>query len=249
MDSQEARIYLAVAITVILLGIIIVYFTLSVIRQQRKNLELQKENAIAEINAMEKERARIANDLHDEIGPVLSVVKFQVDAIEDIDPEEKELLKQASESLDSLIGRMREVANNLMPSALHRKGLIPAIKEFVSKANSGGKTKVTFLEAGTIFTEGSKSINIYRIIQEIVNNCLKHADAKVLEINMTQKNGMITILCKDDGRGFDLDRIEESSTGIGLKSLRNRSQMMGGNMQVETKIGKGSAFLFEIPQT
>ena len=123
MDAQEARIYMAVIITVVVLGIIIGYFAISVIRQQRRNMELQKANALAEISAMERERARIAIDLHDDVGPVLSVIKFRVDNANVSDAEEQEELKKASAQLDEVIARMREVSNNLMPSVLQRKGL------------------------------------------------------------------------------------------------------------------------------
>src|SRR5438477_5729337 len=112
--------------------------------QQRRNLELQKANALAEISAMEKERARIAADLHDALGPVLSVIKFRVDHVELLDKEEKAELAKASKQLDELIGHMREVANNLMPSALQRKGLIAAVEEFIQNVGKTNGLEIHF---------------------------------------------------------------------------------------------------------
>src|ERR1051325_216225 len=129
MDSQEARIYTVILIISVTLGFIIAYFIVSIIRQQRRNMRLQKANILAEIAAMEKERMRIAADLHDDLGPILSVIQFQVDNVEGVQGEEKQQLIEASRHVDSLIGRVREIANNLMPSALHRKGLMTAIEE------------------------------------------------------------------------------------------------------------------------
>ena len=247
MDAKEARIYIAIIITVIVLMIILIYFAASIVRQQRRNMELQRENILAEILAMEKERARIAADLHDDIGPVLSVVKFQVDSINVTDKEDKEQLAKASEHLDSLIDRMRAIANNLMPSALHRKGLVTAVQEFISKVEDTGGLLIHFTSPENLVLPEEKSINIYRSIQEVVHNCLKHGKAKNLEISFEQKNGQLRILCRDDGTGFDYAKMSRESTGMGLRSLKNRTEIIGGTMVVESKPGKGTAFLFEIP--
>lgn len=249
MDGTEARIYITIIVAVILLGIIIGYFAVSVIRQQRRNLELQKANALAEITAMEKERARIAADLHDDLGPLLSVIKFQVDHVELVDKDEKEQLTKASEHLDGLIGRMREVSNNLMPSALRRKGLVTAVQEFISKAEeASGTLHVDFhCNAELNHLPEEKSINIFRAMQEVVHNCMKHAKATHMQIDFEQKNGTLKIMCRDNGVGFDYAQMSRESGGIGLRSIRNRTEIMGGSLIVESKQGKGSVFLFEIP--
>jgi signal transduction histidine kinase len=196
---------------------------------------------------MEKERARIAADLHDDLGPVLSVIKFQVDHVQSVDEDEKELLAKTSEQLDGLIDRMREVANNLMPSALRRKGLIVAIEEFIRKAEASGNLRIDFTCHENLVLAEEKSINIYRAIQELVHNCLKHANATSMKISFEQKNGLLKILCIDNGVGFDYVKMSKESNGIGLSSLKNRTEIMGGSMVVESKRGKGTAFLFEIP--
>lgn len=247
MDAQEARIYVAIIISVIVVGVIIIYFALSVIRQQRRNLELQKANALAEITAMEKERARIAADLHDDLGPVLSVIKFRVDHVELVEEEEKRELEKASAQLDDVIARMREVANNLMPSALQRKGLVTAISEFISNAEGGSGVRILFDHPDMPGVDENKSINIYRIVQEVVHNCLKHAKASRLDIHFGLRQEMLTITCRDNGVGFDPVKTSRESEGIGLRSLRNRTAMMDGNLTIETKKGKGTIFLFEIP--
>ena len=247
MDAKEANTYIAIIIGVILIGIIILFFAISIIRQQRRNMELQRAAIYLEISAMEKERSRIAADLHDDLGPLLSVIQFQVDHVESVDPEEKELLNKASGQLDGLIGRLREVANNLMPSALQRKGLVAAIREFVNKTEGTANLKIEFTCYDTVTLSEDKGINVYRAIQEVVHNCIKHADAKLLEIKVEQSNGMLSILCKDDGWGFDYTKQSKESSGMGLRSLKNRTEIVGGNLTIESKIGKGTAHLFEIP--
>ncbi len=247
MDPQEARIYFAVIAAVLVVGIIIGYFAVSVIRQQRRNLELQKANALAEISAMEKERARIAGDLHDDVGPVLSTVKFRIDYAVSVESGAKEELAIASQQLDDLSARMREVANNLMPSALLRKGLVGAVKEFAVNASESSGIAISFIAPDNIRISEEKGVNIYRIIQEIVHNSLKHADAKLIEIIFTDKGDDLEILCRDNGNGFDYSSMIGESGGLGLRSISNRTDIMGGKLRVESKPGKGTAFLFTIP--
>lgn len=247
MDTREAKIYIAIIITVIVLGIIISFFAISIIRQQKRNLALQKANILSEISAMEKERSRIAADLHDELGPVLSVIKFQVDyAVQSEQVERGELIK-ASEQLDEMIDKMREIANNLMPSALQRKGLITALEEYISKVEGAGKLQIELEYPDHPDLGEDKAIHVYRAVQEVIHNCVKHAKAGKMSIRFERKNGYLTIVCRDDGTGFDYAKLSKESKGIGLYSLKNRTELMGGSLVVESEPGKGTAFLFEIP--
>jgi two-component system, NarL family, sensor kinase len=247
MDSQEARIFIAIVIAVLVLAAIIIYFAISMIRQQRRNLELQKANVLAEISAMEKERARIAADLHDELGPVMSVIKFRVDDASQSDKVEQEQLSKASEQLDGLIGRMREIANNLMPRALQRKGLVTAVDEYISKMQDTVKIKFSFEHPDKVELPEDKAIHVYRALQEVIHNCIKHSGADTMEIRMEKKPASVSIFCRDNGKGFDHEKIGHEATGIGLGSLKNRTEILGGTMILESKPGKGTAFLFDIP--
>lgn len=244
MDAQEARIFTAVVITAIVIGVIIGFFALSVIRQQRRNLALQKANILAEIKAMEKERSRIAADLHDELGPVLSVIKFKVDLASQHTHPDKEQLDSASVQLDEMIAKMREISNDLMPATLARKGLLVAVEEFISKIESISPLKIVFEHPALIEVPEHFVIHLYRVLQEVIHNTVKHAKASRMEIRMEQLPGKLKVLCRDDGEGFDTTL---PGTGMGLLSLRNRTELLGGTMTTESKLGKGSAFLFEIP--
>jgi signal transduction histidine kinase len=247
MDAHEARIYTAIIIAGLVLGVIVIYFVISIIRQQKRNLELQRASILAEISVMENERKRIAADLHDDLGPILSVIKFQVDNVNALNEEDKQQLVKTSEQLDILIRQIREIANNLMPSALQRKGLITAAEEFFSKAGEAGDLEIEFTHPENLILPEEKSINIYRAIQEIVHNCTKHAHATKIEVKFERKNSTFSVFCRDNGRGFDYQKMIKESTGIGLKSLKNRIEMMGGTLTVDSKPGKGTIFLFEIP--
>jgi two-component system NarL family sensor kinase len=247
MDPQEARIYTAVTISCLVIGAIILYFFISIIRQQRRNLELHKQNILAEITILERERARIAADIHDDLGPILSVIKFNIDNVQAADEKETAQLEKASIYIDDLVTRIRKIARNLMPTALERKGLIVAVDEFVGQISDASSLSITFLHELIPDLEQQKAINIFRIVQEMAHNTIKHAHAKELLIQISALDGCIRLLFRDNGQGFDYEKALKESKGLGLRSLKGRTEIMGGNLIVESKEGVGSAFLFEIP--
>jgi two-component system, NarL family, sensor kinase len=247
MDSQEARIFTAIIIAGILIGIIILYFAVSIIRQQKRNLELQRKQILAEISAMERERTRIANDLHDGIGPLLSVIKFSIDGMECKEAEDTEQLKKATRQIDEVMEQMRGIAVDLMPNALLRKGLATAASEFLSKIEGTTGMHTRFFNQLSSPISREKSINIFRILQEAVHNAVKHAGASELVVSLEEKKESIFLLIKDNGRGFDYKEKKEAGNGFGLSSIKSRVELMKGSMRVESKEKIGSAFLFQIP--
>jgi len=247
MDTQEARIYAAIVISAIVIGIIIFYFFFSIVRQQKRNSQLQNTIILSEISALEKERARIAADLHDELSPLLSVVKFQVEHTEAENDEGKLQLAKAGAHLDDILKQVRDIANDLMPGTLLRKGLVEAVQEFISRVSESRHLDISFTYPPGLELPQQVSINMYRAIQELIHNCFKHAKADQVEIIIEKKKDTLSLLCRDNGKGFDYEEKLLDSKGIGLTSLKNRASLMGGSLIVESKKDKGSAFLFEIP--
>ena len=248
MDPQETTLFTAIIIAGVVLGIIIIFFAISIVSQQRRNLELSKQAILAELTAMEKERSRIAQDLHDDVGPILSVVKFQVDSVAPPSEDDAVQLKAASQHLDLLIDRMREIAKDLMPSALIRKGLVASVEEFAQSVTSSKGIEVVFTRCSDLIDiSKEKSLNIYRLLQESVHNSLKHASATRIDIDLQRQGNTLLLLCRDNGSGFDYNTTLQESTGLGLRSLRGRVEIMGGTLKAESKKGVGTAYLFLIP--
>jgi two-component system NarL family sensor kinase len=245
MDAQETGVYTAAVITTVVIGGNILYFIISSIRRQKRNLRLQKQNILAEISAIEKDRSRIAYDIHDELGPVLSSVKLMVNTFELKDTDDKLQVEKINDNIDRALTRIREISYNLMPAVLLRAGLITALKEYVNNFSSLGLR--IYLDApDTLTLSESKSINIFRIVQEITHNTIKHAKASSLEIDFIIEKNKLIILLKDDGIGFEQKEIAKQA-GLGLKSLQSRTQLMNGRMYCESKKGNGTEFIFEIP--
>ena len=247
MDAHEATIYSAILITGVIIGIIIIYFIVSIIRHQRRNIELYKSKIVAEIATLEKERARIASDLHDELGPILSSIKFKINSIDINNEEDKFQLEKASTHIDDIIHRMREISNGLMPNTLLRKGPVFAVEEFINQIIKTDKLLIEFKHYDIPEIPREKAIHLYRIIQEIIHNTVKHARAGKLKIELKSVNGSLVLLSEDNGAGFDYPAASKEHYGLGLRNLLSRTELLEGSMFVDSKPGKGTKFTIEIP--
>lgn len=246
MDAGQTNIFTAILISCILLGVIISYFIFSITRQQRRNLELHRMNILAELNAMERERTRIAADLHDELGPLLAVIKFKINSVESADPSDQKELAKASSHVDDLIKRIREISANLMPSALARKGLIIALQEFISNV-SHAALHITFKYSELPELNQEQKINIYRIVQEIVHNTIKHAKAGELVVDLSARQNVVVLMATDNGIGFNPAGAGNESDGLGLRNLNSRTELMRGKFAIDSQPEKGTTYYFEIP--
>jgi signal transduction histidine kinase len=229
------------------LGLIIVAFVITVIRQQGHNLKLQQQYALSEISIMEKERARIGTDIHDELGPLLSVIKFRISSIQTNNAEDRSEMNIANQQLDDAIRKMRTIANNLVPVILQRKGLIIAIEQFLDEVESASKLKIKFMHDLNSVIPEQMSLNVYRIIQELVHNCIKHAKASSGEIALKEEDGSLLINYNDNGVGFEHEEKLNDTDGIGLRSIRNRAELMSGKIKVHSSKDEGTTYKITIP--
>ena len=246
MDEKEASFYTAVLIICAVVGVIIAYFIISIIRQQRRSLRLYKQSIHTEITTLEKERTRMAADLHDEVGPVLAAVKLKLNSLDIHNPEDQEEVVSTNRQIDQLLKRMREISFDLMPNSLIRKGLPVAIGEFIEYCGKSSPLQIRYeFEPVTLTQE--QSINLYRIIQEIIHNTIKHAGATELVIRLKKEKKCILLSTEDNGIGFSYENKSREASGLGLRNLLSRAEMIGGKMFFESKKGKGTTYIFEIP--
>jgi two-component system, NarL family, sensor kinase len=246
MDAKEASFYTGVLIVCGVVGVIIIYFIVSIIRQQRRSVRLYKQSLLTEITTLERERSRMASDLHDEVGPILAAVKLRINSLDIHNKTDQEEVEKTNEQIDNLLKRMREISFDLMPTSLTRKGLAAALTEFIEYCS-----KDSFLEINFQFTEiqltQPQAINLYRIIQELIHNTIKHAEASELLIELRQEKNKIILATRDNGKGFSYDEKSNEAKGLGLQNLLRRSEILGGKMFFESKKGKGTTYIFEIP--
>jgi len=246
MDEKEATFYTAVLIICAVLGIIIAYFVVSIIRQQRRSLALYKQSIFTEITTLEKERTRMAADLHDEVGPILSAVKLRLNSLDIHNETDAQEVKNTNAQIDGLLRRMREISFDLMPTSLIRKGLPSALNEFIEYCNKSDELKINFQHEPVPLNQ-QQAISLYRIIQEIIHNTIKHAKASEILIELRRDKDKIVLATKDNGIGFNYDSKSNESSGQGLRNLLSRAEIIGGKMFFESGKGKGTTYIFEIP--
>jgi two-component system, NarL family, sensor kinase len=247
MDPIEKELYNSILIVVAVIAAIMVYFIISIIRQQRRYRFITQQKIKAEITTLENERRRIAADLHDEVGPLLSAIKLQINHIDGANTQEKELIEKSSGYIDDISRKMREISNDLLPNVLVRKGLVAAVQDFLSKLKPATKINIDFQHNENLRFETAKEVNMYRIVQEVVHNSIKHSRASQLNIRLQMKENMLRLVTEDDGVGFNFDEIRKTKGGLGLLNLQSRTDVMGGEFSCETGEGKGTKYMFEIP--
>ena len=247
MDARETTLYAAVLIAAIVLGCLLGYFLVSIIRIHRRYLRLHQSQNQQQVMLIEKERTRIAADLHDDLGPVLSAAKFKLTGVDPQDQESQELLQQASDHIDRIVGRIRELSNGLMPNTLLRRGPVPAIEELIHSMSQPDDLHIEFVAGDIPRLPNEQAIHIYRIVQELIHNTRKHARASKLTIHLHQQQQRLLLNATDNGIGFDVAAVSENGTGLGLRNLLNRTEMLGGNMYIISKPGKGTEIVVEIP--
>lgn len=246
MDARETQIFTAILIAVGVVGSIITYFIYSVVQHQRKLVALQRSNARNEITALEKDRARIAADLHDDISPILSAVKLKISSFDLLDEDDRLQQQKTNDHLNDLLQRLRDISFALMPMTLQRRGLKAALQELVSYWSNHHHLQIE-LRAEAITLSEAFSIHLYRIAQEIIHNTIKHAGATHLLLELKKETGKLILKSRDNGRGFDYTKKLEENSGFGLRNLFNRTDLLQGEISINTAEGKGTEYVIEIP--
>ena len=221
--------------------------------ERQRIAELEKEKQLMGVEAMlkgqEEERTRLAKDLHDGLGGLLSGVKISFSTMKDnmvMDTFHASVFEKSLDQLDNTIAELRKVAHNLMPEALASFGLSSAVQDFCDTMQASGHTEIICEQFGPERELGSiADINIYRIIQELVNNALVHGKAAQVLVQLTRTADKVLITVEDNGKGFDLDPLK-TLPGIGLANIRSRVNYFNGKMEIESSPGEGTTINIEL---
>ncbi|OOQ60538.1 tetratricopeptide repeat-containing sensor histidine kinase [Mucilaginibacter pedocola] len=252
-EISRKNYWLFGSIALSILGAALAYFIIRKNKyKQEKQLQAEvfKQQEIANKSLFEgeqKERIRIARDLHDSIGQMLSVIKMNISVLQ---PEEGEApaVDNALNLVDKTIQEVRHISHNLIPEGLNL-GLFAALEDLCMKINSAGGTEVMLNVPEDIrqyqFAKPNE-LSIYRIVQEVVNNMIKHAQATHIDINIVQQEKNLTLSIRDNGKGFDTSKIDESK-GIGWKNIAARVNLLDGKMEVQSEQLKGTQIEIFIP--
>lgn len=221
--------------------------------QQQQITQLQKEKQLLAIDAMlkgqEDERSRIAKDLHDGLGGMLSGTKLSFMHMKEnlvLTNENAILFDQSLKMLDNTMGDLRKVAHNLMPEALVKFGLQDALKDFCNGIKSASNLGINFQVVGDNRPlSNTADVFIYRIIQELVNNCIKHAQAKNIMVQLSYQPSTIGITVDDDGVGFDKNNVQ-TNKGAGMQNIQYRVDYFNGTIDIDSTNTKGTSFNIDL---
>jgi signal transduction histidine kinase len=224
------------------------------IMQQQRIAELETQEQLTATEAVlkgeEQERTRLAKDLHDGLGGMLSGIKYSFNTMKGnlvMTPENAQAFERSMDMLDSSIKEMRRVAHNMMPEALVKFGLDTALKDFCADINNSGALQVSYQSIGieNLTIDQTTAITIYRIVQELINNTMKHAAAKTALVQVTKTNNQLWVTVEDDGKGFDTALLN-NARGIGWSNIQNRVEFLKGNLDVQSQKEKGTSVHIEI---
>lgn len=248
----------------ILIGSAVVLLTISLLsyrnykqkqklQQQRiADLETQQQLTATEavLKGEEQERTRLAKDLHDGLGGMLSGIKYSMNSMKGnliMTPDNAQAFERSMDMLDSSIKEMRRVAHNMMPEALVKFGLDTALKDFCNDINQSGALKVNYQSIGLDQEAIGQTIaiTIYRIVQELINNSMKHAAATTAIVQVTRTNGQLSVTVEDDGKGFDT-LILQHAKGIGWTNIQSRVDFLKGTLDIQSAEGKGTSVHIEL---
>lgn len=238
-ESEIVFILVAISSTILILS---VFFLLLLTLFNKSSRRKQSELFMAVVDTQEKERQRIGKDLHDDIGPLLSAIKLNMERLQPR-VKDNEIMAYVKDLLDDAVKGVRSSAHNLMPDVLQYYDLAAAIQDICNKVNNHGKLTIEFIHhiEGLNISQ-SATLNIYRILNEIINNTIKHADATTLNITLIKQKHLLVIGIKDNGVGFDTSLVQGTGmkSGIGLKNIESRVNLMNGKYDLKSEPGKGT---------
>jgi signal transduction histidine kinase len=265
--NQQQLILIIVIITILVLTSGVGYLAFTNSRKKRllalqekelerqKNLTLLKEQEISTINAMvegqEKERKRVAEDLHDNLGSVIATLKLHFENLR-MNREKKkinqEVLFDKTENLiDEAYQKVRSIAHAKNSGVIANDGLLVAVKLMAEKISSANKVLIEVIDYGLEKPiENSLEISLFRIIQELTTNIIKHSGASMATINISQDQDDITILIEDNGKGMDTSQINLKK-GMGLHSIKTRVEHLEGSFTIDSTPTKGTTIIINIP--
>lgn len=218
--------------------------------EQQKTETLLKDQELLSIDAMiagqEKERQRVANELHDDLGSKMATIKLHVENIKT--NQEDPSFKHATKLLEEAYQKIRGISHVKNSGVIAKQGLLPALQRMARTISETNKIQLTVHDFGLENRmENSLELSIFRIVQELVTNIIKHAEATKGTIQLTQHEESLNIMIEDNGKGFDPTTIQQAASGIGLRNIEKRIEHLGGNFTIDSALGNGTSIIIDIP--
>lgn len=240
MQSFESQALVGAIVSFVVVSIMFAFFLILVFIYQKKRRQKEQELFESIISTEEKERIRIAKELHDSVGASLSAVKFHFNSIiPSLDNKVK--AEQIAKMLSDACDEVRLISHQMMPKAIQSGGFFKALELFLVPFTQLENVKVEYVVLGEPreINDQSKSVMLYRVIQELLNNALKHSSATHITVQIVVKQDSLLVLVEDNGIGFNIDKIK-LDMGLGLQNIENRVNYLKGKLNIQSTIGEGT---------
>jgi signal transduction histidine kinase len=242
LEKQQSRIK---NLSFSLLGLTLLFGLASVLFKQYTSNKKQIALISAIADTQIEERKRIAQDLHDGVGGSLALAKNKLESLLASEKEKSKKITAFLETLTQTSNQIRQISHNMMPGELVKFGLVSAVQTTLEQLDDNNLKAHLYTHGLDKRIDQTKEIHTFRIIQEIVQNVLKHAKASTLNIHLNKYAKKLSLLIEDDGVGFAYN--VSSTEGIGIKNIKNRVHYLNGKLKIDSNKGKGTTFNIEIP--
>ena len=257
MPSDNQDLFASIIIVTFIFLVMTIFFVFILIHYYRKKIrhkselnnlkqEFEKQLLQSQIEIQEQTINEISQEIHDNVGQILSLAKVQLNIVEKQLVEVPILLKESKENISRAMSDLRDIAKGLNSDRVAKISLINSIDQEIERLN---KTKNIIAQVDVIGEEinidSKKKLIIFRIVQETFNNVMKHASASILKISINFSIDFISIIIEDNGKGFDHNSLV--SSGLGLDNIIKRTSMLGGVANINSEINKGTIITLNIP--
>ena len=258
MNNEPLFLILSVVILVLVLGFFMISFMLFHQRRreryiiEKKEMQVQFDTELikTQIEVQEEVSQKLSSELHDNICQILTLAKFTLATIHlnDINTAQ-EKLTEATGLVTKSIVELRQLSKILHGEKMVRQGLIDAITQEVNWLQRTDYYKVSFTHSIEDISKDNpdKDLFLYRLLQESISNIVKHSQANTIDIDLSYVNNILNLAVSDNGIGFDVTEMMENGNGLGLLNMKRRTNLLGGNVVIQSKPGSGTHICFSVP--
>jgi len=250
--SENISIILAASSILLLITLFIVMLVVAYLKRdlkhlkEKENMEADFENQLlqAQLETQEETLHQLSTEIHDNVGQLLNSTKLLIGLTQRSLPEPPETLLMADDTLGKAIQEIRSLSKSLNKEWLQQFNFIENLEAEISRINAARSLQINLYRPDILSMKASEQIILFRIVQEVLQNAMKHAFAKTIEIKIKEDNRLLTILISDDGTGFDESTITQS---VGLLNIKHRTKLLGGTVRWLSSINHGTQVTIQIP--
>ena len=219
-------------------------------QQQINELKFEKAQSIlqAQLEIQEQTFNNISQEIHDNVGQILSLAKVQINIMNESETMSKEMLNEVKENVGKAMTDLRDIARSLSSERIRNLSIHASLANEAERINKSGVSCVSVLTDGEEKKmDEQKKLILYRIIQESLQNSIKHAEASQIDIRVCYYADMLHVSIKDNGKGFNAEEAMQNNTGLGLMNIKTRASLTGGSSHIESVLNEGTTININIP--